>query len=418
MTQEPSPQDKRQPATMPNVEVVARELATAKSMDDFFGREGIFARLFAQTMEQMLEAELTAHLGYEPYAVEGRNSGNSRNGQYTKRLRTGTGEVQIEVPRDRNGSFEPQIVPKGQTKTNELEDKIIAMYARGQSVRDIAATLAELYGMEVSAATISSVTDKVWPLVQEWQNRPLSGIYAIVYLDAIHVKLRREGKVENVPVYVVLGVDLEGQRDVLGHWIGDGSEGANFWLGVLSDLKSRGATRLLIACVDGLTGFPEAIRAAFPGTIVQRCIIHQIRNTLRYITWKDRKAVIASLKAIYRAPNREQAEIALDRFELDWGKKYPAAVKSWRVNWDELSAFLDFAPEIRRLIYTTNAVEAYHRQLRKVTKAKGAFPTSESVRKMFFLAHRDIAKKATAPVFNWPIILNQLAIAFDIELSY
>lgn len=417
MTRQAGSETAPEQAIFPSAEAIARELGTATSMDDFFGRDGILARLFATTLNQMLEAELTAHLGYDRYATDGRNSGNSRNGQFTKRLKSDAGEVTIEVPRDRNGTFEPQIVPKGQTRTNDLEEKIIAMYARGQSVRDIAATLNDMYGMDVSASTITTVTDKVWPLVQEWQNRALAEIYAIVYLDAIHVKVRRNGKIESVPVYIVMGVDMDGQRDVLGHWMGDGAEGANYWLNVLNDLKNRGVSRILIACVDGLTGFPDALRAALPGTIVQRCIIHQIRSTLRFIAWKDRKAVIASLKAIYRAVNREQAEAALDTFEIEWGKKYPAAVKSWRDNWVELSAYLEFAPEIRRLIYTTNTVEGYNRQLRKVTKSKGAFPTPESVRKMFFLAHRDIARKATAPVFNWPTILNQLVITFDLKLS-
>lgn len=260
---------------MPPAEIVQQELAKAKSMDDFFGKEGIFARLFASTMEQMLQAELTEHLGYEPHEAKGRNSGNNRNGSYSRKLRTSEGETTIQVPRDRNGTFEPVILPKGTgSTTNELEDKIIGMYAKGMSVRDIQDQLEELYGVEVSPATVSAITDKVWGLVEAWQSRPLSAIYAIVYLDAIHLKIRRENKIENTAVYIVLGVDLEGHRDVLGHWIGDGGEGANFWLSVITDLQSRGVKDILIACMDGLTGFKDAILAVFPKTEIQRCVIH------------------------------------------------------------------------------------------------------------------------------------------------
>jgi transposase-like protein len=294
---------------MPGAEEVQRELATAKSMDDFFGKEGIFARLFSHTIEQMLEAELSDHLGYEPYEAKGRNSGNNRNGRYPKKVRSSEGETTIQVPRDRNGAFEPQLVKKHLANTNELEDKIIGMYAKGMSVRDIQATLQELYGVDISPSTLSAITDKVWELVESWQSRPLASIYPIIYLDAIHIKMRRDGKVENTAVYVVLGVDLEGHRDVLGHWVGDGSESANFWLSVVTDLQSRGVKDILIASMDGLTGFKEAILAVFPKTDIQRCIIHQIRNSLKYIAWKDRKPFVADLKAIYQAPTREAAEV-------------------------------------------------------------------------------------------------------------
>jgi putative transposase len=399
--------------SMPSVERVQQELASAKGLDDFFGKDGIFARLFADTLEQMLEAELTAHLGYPPHAPEGRNSGNSRNGKRSRNLRTSNGDTTIQVPRDRNSTFHSPLLNPYQTSTNELEDKIIGLYAKGVSTRDIQATLHELYGVEVSAATISSVTDKVWGLVEAWQNRPLSAIYPIVYLDAIHLKLRREGKVVNTAVYVVLGVDLEGQRDVLGHWIGDGAEGANFWLSVVTDLQTRGVEDIFIACIDGLTGFKDAIQAVFPQTHIQRCVIHQVRHSLTYIAWKDRKAFVADLKAIYQAPTREAAESKLLQLGERWSETYAVAVRSWENNWEDLATMFDYPPDIRRLIYTTNTVEGYNRQLRKVTKTKGAFPTGEAARKLLFLVNRDITRKWTAPVHNWTRILNQLAIRFE-----
>jgi putative transposase len=377
--------DKKQLTTsvsMPSVERVQQELASAKSLDDFFGKDGIFARLFADTLEQMLEAELTAHLGYVPHAPEGRNSGNSRNGKRSRQLRSSNGDTTIQVPRDRNSTFRSPLLEPYQTSTNELEDKIIGLYAKGVSTRDIQATLHELYGVEVSATTISTVTDKVWSLVEAWQNRPLSAIYPIVYLDAIHLKLRREGKVVNTAVYVVLGVDLEGQRDVLGHWIGDGAEGANFWLSVVTDLQARGVEDIFIACIDGLTGFKDAILAIFPRTHIQRCIIHQVRHSLTYIAWKDRKAFVADLKAIYQAPSREAAETRLLQLAEKWSATYAVAVRSWENNWEDLATMFDYPPAIRRLIYTTNSVEGYNRQLRKVTKTKGAFPTAEAARKL------------------------------------
>ncbi len=398
---------------MPSVEEVQRELGKAKTMDDFFGKEGIFARLFAHTIEEMLETELSEHLGYEAYEVKGRNSGNSRNGRYAKKLRTSSGETTIQVPRDRNGEFEPQVVKKQVANTNELEDKIIGMYAKGMSVRDIQETLQELYGVEVSPTTLSAITDKVWELVEEWQNRSLASIYPIIYLDAIHIKLRREGKVENIAVYTVLGVDVEGHRDVLGHWVGEGKESSNFWLSVITDLQSRGVKDIFIACMDGLSGFKEAVLAVFPQTQIQRCIIHQIRNSLKYITWTDRKAFMTDLKEVYQAATRESAEANLRQLSEKWSDKYAVAIRSWENNWEDLSTFFAYPAEIRRLIYTTNSVEGYHRQLRKVTKSKSMFPTPEAARKLLFLANRDILKKWTMPIQNWPLILNQLVIRFE-----
>ena len=397
---------------LPTAEKVQEELGKAKSMDDFFGREGIFAKLFANTMEQMLEAELSDHLGYERYEAKGRNSGNNRNGHYEKKLNTSSGDVEIQVPRDRNGSFEPQIVPKYGQKTNELEEKILGLYARGVSTRDIQDTLHELYGVDISPSLISQITDKIWEQVEAWQNRPLEAIYAILYLDAIHVKLRRDGKVSNTAVHIVLGVGLDGQRDILGHWVADGEEGANFWLSVLSDLQNRGVEDIFIASVDGLSGFSEAIQAVFPKTQVQRCIIHQIRSSLRYVSHRDRKAFVVDLKTVYQAPNRETAETNLLKLGEQWGQKYASAVRSWENNWEELSTFFDYPAEIRRLIYTTNTIEGYNRQIRKVIKNKASFPTVQSVRKMLYLANVHITKKWTMPVFSWAVILNQLAIRF------
>lgn len=398
---------------MPDPEELAQELAQITSMDDLVGKDGVFARMFGKTLSAMLEGEMSAHLGYEKHEAKGRNSGNSRNGKRRKRVRSSQGESEIEVPRDRKGTFEPQIVRKYATSSNELEDKIIAMYARGMTVGDIMDALQEMYGIETSKETISTITDKVMPLVEAWQSRPLASHWAIWWLDAIIVKLRREHKIVNIPVYIVLGIDLEGQKDVLGHWLGDGAEGSSFWLNVITAVKNRGVQDVFIACVDGLSGFEDAIHAVFPHTEVQRCIVHQIRHSTKYVTQKDRKVFTTDLKAIYQAPTREAAETALLHLGEKWGQKYALAVRSWENNWEALATMFAYTPEIRRLIYTTNPVEGYNRQLRKVTKNKGAFPTGEAVRKMFWLAHTNIARQWTKPIANWELILNQLAIRFE-----
>ena len=395
---------------LPDPGELARELASAESIDDFYGKDGIFARLFSDTVEQMLEAELSAELGYDRYEAEGRNSGNSRNGHYTRKMRTSGGDAKIKVPRDRNGEFQSELLKKN---SNEIEQKVIAMYAKGNSTRDIQEMLEELYGISVSPETISKITDKVWELVEAWQSRPLAPIYTVVFLDALHIKLRRDGKIENVAVYNVLGVDLEGKREILGHWIGEGGEGANFWLSVITDLQNRGVEDIFIAAIDGLAGFSDAIQAVFPKTAIQRCVIHQIRSSLKYVTWKDRKAFVADLKTVYQAATREEAEANLLRLEETWGGKYGAAVKSWQNNWEQLATFFQFPKEIRRLIYTTNTIEGYHRQLRKVIKNKSSFPTPQAARKLLYLATMDITKKWTAPIRNWALILNQLAIRFE-----
>ena len=399
--------------TVPALEQIETALSQVESVDDFFGKEGILAQLFARTLEQMLEGELTAQLGYEKYEAKGRNSGNSRNGKRTKTVKSSGGDIEVAVPRDRTGAYEPHLLAKYRHNTNELEKKVIAMYSRGLSTHDIEAMLQETYGVSLSAGAVSTITDKVWPLVEEWQNRPLARLYPIIYLDALYIKLRREGHVENVAVYIVLGVDVEGQRDVLGHWVSDGAEGANFWLSVLSDLQSRGVEDVLIACVDGLSGFSQAIAAVFPHCQVQRCIIHQIRASLKYVVSKDQKAFVKDLKKVYQAPTREEAETQLLQLSELWGDKYAVAVRSWENNWETLTPFFDYPAQIRRLIYTTNTIEAYHRQLRKVTKTKGALPSAKSVRKLLYLANDRIVKKWTMPIPNWALILNQLVIRFN-----
>lgn len=403
---------KKKPENMPSAEEVQAELSKVESIDDFFGKEGVFARLFARTLEEMLETELSEELGYDKYEAKGRNSGNSRNGKRPKQLRTPNGDVTIQIPRDRNGDFQSKLLSE-QQMSNQLEEKIISLYAKGISTRDIQDTLADLYGIEVSPTTVSKITDKVWSLVEDWQNRPLASIYPIVYLDGLHLKIRRDGKVENTAVYVVLGIDLNGHRDVLGHWVGYGSEGSNFWLTVLSDLQARGVEDVYIACVDGLAGFSDALESIFPKTAVQRCIVHQIRNSMRFVAHKDRRAFARDLKAVYRAPTRELAETALLELADAWNDKYAVAIRSWENNWHDLTTMFDYPKDVRRLIYTTNAIENYNRQLRKVTKTKAAFPTVEAARKLLFLVNRKVTAKWTAPVQDWTSILNQLAIRFE-----
>jgi len=397
---------------MPSVEAIQKALGQAESVDDFFGSEGIFAQLFGSTLEAMMQAELSETLGYERYAARGRNSGNSRNGSYPKHLRSSHGTVEMAVPRDRNGEFEPKVLKKYQSNTNELEEKMIGMYARGMTQHDIREQVREMYGVSLSEQAISTIINKVMPLVEAWQTRPLARLYPIIYLDAIYFKLRKDHKVANRAVYIVLAVDLEGHKDVLGHWVSDGEEGASFWLNVVTDLRNRGVEDIFIACVDGLSGFKEAIQSVFPHVQLQRCVLHQIRNSLKYVVWKERKVFATDLKAIYQAPTRQAAETALLELSEKWADKYAIAVRSWENNWDDLATMFQYTPEIRRLIYTTNIIEAYNRQLRKVTKNRGAFPSPEAVRKLLWLAHRNILKKWTVPIPNWALILNQLAIHF------
>jgi len=406
-------EDRTNKKNIPTAEQIQQEMENAKSIDDFFGKEGIMARLLGDMLTQMMKAELSSELGYERYEAAGRNSGNSRNGSYTKTVKSSQGELEVTVPRDRNGEYQPKVLAQYQSRTNELEDKIIAMYARGMTVRDIRDMVADTYGMTISAQMVSDITDKVIPFVEEWHSRPLAPVYPVLYLDAIHYTLRKDHQVAKRAVYSVLAVNLEGRKEVLGHWVGDGDEGASFWLSVVTDLQNRGVEDVLIACIDGLSGFKDAIQSVFPDVNIQRCVIHQIRNSLKYVSWKDRKAFAKDLKRVYQAPTREVAEGALLDLAEAWADKYAIAIRSWENNWEDLATMFRFSKDIRRLIYTTNIIEGYNRQLRKVSKNRGVFPTDMALRKLLWLAHRDIAKKWTMPIPNWAMILNQLAIHFE-----
>ncbi|XOK62086.1 IS256 family transposase [Paenibacillus elgii] len=367
--------------------------------------------LFAEVLQEALEVELDTHLGYEKHDVKNKQTRNSRNGYSKKIVTSEYGDVEIEVPRDRLGEFEPVVVKKNQTNVTGIEEQIIALYAKGVSTRDIQDHLQGLYGVEVSPTLISNVTNKIVPLIKEWQNRPLQQVYTVVFLDAIHFKVKQEGHIVNKAAYMVIGIDLDGNKDVLGIWIGE-NESAKFWLNVLNELKNRGVQDILITCVDNLSGFSQAIAACYPKTDIQKCIIHQIRNSTRYVSYKDLKKVTADLKPIYKAVTEEAALLELDRFEEHWGSKYPLIVKSWRQNWDELATFFKYPPELRKLIYTTNMIESYHRQLRKVTKGKSIFPTDESLLKMLYLSTMDVVRKWTGRVQNWGQILLQLTVYY------
>ncbi|MDR7313781.1 IS256 family transposase [Brevibacillus nitrificans] len=367
--------------------------------------------LFKDVLQEALEAELDTQLGYERHDVKNKQTKNSRNGYTKKTVSSEYGDVEIQVPRDRLGEFNPIVVKKHQTNVTGIEEQIIALYAKGVSTRDIQDHLQHVYGVEVSPTLISNVTNKIVPLIKEWQNRPLQSVYAVVFLDAIHFKVKQEGQIVNKAAYMVIGIDLDGNKDVLGIWIGE-NESAKFWLNVLNELKNRGVQDILITCVDNLTGFSQAIAACYPQTNIQKCIIHQIRNSIRYVSYKDVKKVTADLKPIYKAVTEEAAQLELNRFEETWGEKYPLIVRSWRQNWGELATFFQYPPELRKLIYTTNMIESYHRQLRKVTKGKSIFPTDESLLKMLYLATTDVLRKWTGRVQNWGQILLQLTVYF------
>lgn len=382
---------------------------------DLLGENGFIKQLTKQVVERALGAELTHHLGYAKHAPEGRGSGNSRNGTSRKKLQLEDGPLELEVPRDRNGTFEPKIVPKHQTRVAGLDEKILALYAKGLSQRDIQDHLLDLYQVEVSPALISEVTDAIWDEVQQWQNRPLERLYSIVYLDALMVKMRFDGKVENRAVYLAVGITLDGEKDILGIWFSS-NEGAKFWLQVLTELRNRGVREVLIFCVDGLKGFPEAIQSQFPHARVQICIVHMVRGSLGYVNYKEMKAVAADLRRIYSAATVEQAWAELERFEEKWGKKYPTIGRKWRQNWEQLSTLFDFPPEIRRVIYTTNAVEAVNRSVRKVIKTKGAFPSEEAARKLIYLALMQ-AKRRWKHINGWKAAMNHLAITFEERIA-
>lgn len=378
--------------------------------EDLAGEDGLFRRLKKALLERALGAELTHHLGYEKGDPAGRGTGNSRNGTSSKALLTDDGEIEIEVPRDRAGTFEPVIVAKGQTRFDGFDEKIISLYGRGMTVREIQGHLAELYGTEVSPDLISKVTDAILDEVREWQSRPLETIYPVVFFDALRVKIRDEGMVKNKAVYVVLGITASGEKDVLGLWI-EQTEGAKFWLKVMNDLRNRGVADILIAVVDGLKGFAEAINSVFPKAMVQTCIVHLIRNSLSFVSWKDRKAILPSIKAIYHAENADAALLRLEDFEAEWGKRYPAIGAAWRRAWQHVIPFFAFAPDIRKMIYTTNAVEALNRSLRKIIKTRGSFPNDEAAMKLLYLAIRNAGIHWRRPV-AWTAAMGQFAIQF------
>ena len=367
--------------------------------------------LYVRGTEKMLEAELDHHLGYGKHAPEGRNSGNSRNGKTSKRLRSKYGEVEIEVPRDRAGSFEPVVVPKRRGLAEGIEELVVSLYAKGMSTRDIEEQLREIYGFQLSESTVSNITSKVSEDIVEWQQRPLEALYCIVWMDGIVFRVRQSGKVISKTIYLAVGLNSQGRKELLGLWLAE-SESAAFWVGVLTDIRARGVEDILITCTDNLNGFTQGIRSVFPQAATQVCVVHQIRNSCRYVVWKDKKAFAGDMKAIYNAPTRETAAVELDRLEQTWGGKYPYAIKSWRANWEEVTVFFDFPLEIRRIIYTTNLIENLNGKIRKHTKGKGAFPDDGAVKKAVFLALREITKKWTQPQRNWGIILNQFVTLF------
>lgn len=393
-------------------ELVDELLKDYKSPEDVIGDNGILKQLTKAIIERALGAELTSHLGYEPHSAEGKNSGNSRNGTSRKTLKSDLGDLSIEVPRDRNSEFEPQIVSKGQRRFTGFDDKILSMYARGMTTRDIQAHLQDIYQVEVSPELISSVTDAVMAEVKEWQNRPLEDVYPIVYLDAIILKIRDNGHVVNKAAYLAIGVRLDGLKDVLGIWINK-EEGAKFWLKVITELRNRGLKDILIACIDGLKGFPEAIESVFPHTQIQLCIVHMVRNSLRFVSYKDRKMVASDLKNIYRAATEEQGLDALKELEQKWHTRYPMIAKSWYANWNRLNTFFAYPEEIRRVIYTTNAIESLNSTLRKVTKNRGSFPNDDAGIKLLYMALKNIMKKWTMPLRDWGKAINQMSIVFE-----
>lgn len=382
-----------------------------KGPESFWGQTGIFAQLKKKIIERTLDAEMDSHLGYTKHDPKGHNSGNSRNGRGKKTIVVDSEQVDLEPPRDRNSTFEPQLIPKRQKYFQGFDDKILAMYARGMSVRDIQACLLEMYQVDVSEGLISQATEGIMEEVKAWQSRPLDSVYPIVFLDCIVVKSREEGRVCNRSVYLALGVTMEGQKELLGMWIAQ-TEGAKFWLGVITELKNRGVNDIFIACVDGLKGFPEAIESVFTNTQIQLCIVHMIRNSVKYVSWKDRKQICGDLKKIYTSATEQQAQVSLDAFGRKWDSKYPTISQMWRNNWERVIPFFDYPEDIRKVIYTTNAIESLNRSLRKVIKTKGAFPNDASILKIFYLALANIAGKWTMPIHNWKDALSRFAIKF------
>lgn len=392
-------------------EMVTELMKDYRQPEDLLGENGLLKQLQKRLLEKALGAELTVHLGYGKHAAAGKNSGNSRNGTSPKTMKGEFGNMELATPRDRNGSFEPQIIAKGQRRFEGFDQAIISLYSRGMTTREIEGHLLEIYGVEVSPGLVSAVTEAVSADVQVWQNRPLEEVYPIVYFDALWSKVRDNGPVTKVAVYLALGITMAGQKEVLGMWVAN-TEGAKFWLHVLTELKNRGVRDIFIGCVDGLKGFPEAMEAVFPMTQVQLCLVHMVRNSLSYVGWKERKEVAADLKRIYRAATEGEAEQALRSFEQKWDRKHPSISKSWRAHWAELITFMKYPAEIRRVIYTTNAIESLNRSLRKISKNRGVFPHQESLLKLYYMALERIAKKWTMPVHNWSEALNRFAIEF------
>ena len=391
-------------------ELLASLLADYKKPEDLIGQNGLLKQLTKRLVEKALQAELSEHLGHDRHEAVANTSGNTRNGKSKKTLKGEFGELPIDIPRDRLGSFEPQLIAKHQTRWAGFDDKIISLYARGMTVREIQSHLQEMYATEVSASLISSVTDAVADEVKAWQARPLDAIYPIVYLDCIHVKVR-DGAVRVKAVYLAIGITMAGEKEVLGLWLAQ-SEGAKFWLQVVTELRNRGVHDIFIACVDGLKGFPEAIEAVFPKAVVQLCIVHMVRHSLNYVSWKRRKEVAADLRRIYTAATAQEAELMLGDFEAKWDTEYQPIGQSWRINWERLTPFFDYPPEIRKVIYTTNAIESVNMSLRKLTKNRGSFPSDEALTKLFYLALRNISQKWTMPIRDWKAALTRFTIQF------
>lgn len=392
------------------VDQVVGQIKTQDDLADFS------RQLLKAAVERVLAAELEEHLGYSKHSPEGHNSGNSRNGHSKKTLKGDFGKLEINTPRDRNGEFDPQLITKGKTRINKLDQQILSLYSRGMTTRDIAEALHEMYGAEVSHSLISKVTDAVLDEVQSWQNRPLESLYPILYLDGIVVKVHQDKRVIKKTVYVALGVNTEGQKELLGLWIAE-TEGAKFWLSVLTELQNRGVEDVFVACVDGLTGFPDAINTAFPKAQVQLCIVHQVRNSLKYVSYKDRKAVASDLKRIYQSATAEEAEMELSDFEQAWGEKFPSIGKSWRSHWDNLITLFDYPDDIRKAIYTTNAIESLNSVIRKAIKQRKIFPSDNSVMKVVYLAMEKASVKWTMPIRNWKAAMNRFEIMFPDRFS-
>jgi len=387
-------------------------LKTYKTPEEILGENGLLKQLTKAVLQRALQAEMTHHLGHEKHGSVATKGGNARNGSSAKTLKGDFGSMPLEIPRDRESSFEPLIISKGQTRFAEFDDKIISLYSRGLTTREIQSHLEEIYGVEVSPALISVVTEAVAEEVKAWQNRPLDALYPIVYMDAIRVKARGNGHVVNKAVYLAIGINIEGAKEVLGMWTSE-NEGAKFWLQVVTELKNRGVRDIFIACVDGLKGFPEAIETVFPDTQVQLCIVHMVRNSLKFVSWKQRKEVAGDLKLIYQSATAEQAEMELTAFETKWDKTHPTIGQSWRRNWTQVIPFFSYPADIRKVIYTTNAIESLNMSLRKVTKNRASFPNDEAMFKLLYLALKNIAKKWTRPIMNWKAAMNRFSILFE-----